>query len=349
MKDQRKEVVKQYYGEKIQSSKDLKTSACCLVDDLSKNYLKPYINNIHDEILNKFYGCGSPIPFDLKGLMVLDLGCGTGKDCYTISQLVGEKGKVTGIDMTEQQLKIANQYLEYHKEKFGYSKSNIEFKKSYIEDLNSTAHIADNSLDLVISNCVINLSNKKEKVFKEIYRTLKPNGELFFSDIFADRRVPENLKNEELIVGECLGGALYIEDFRRLLQKVGFNDYRITKKETIDLKDPFIVKKIGMIKFYSLTIRTFKCDFEDTCEDYGQVAYYRGTIKESPHQFELDLEHNFPTDYPIAICGNTAIMLSETRYKKHFEVLGNFSKHYGIFDCKRSDKPAKEKASSSCC
>ena len=333
MNKERLKTVKEYYGEKLQNSKDLKTSACCSTSMLD-DYLKPLIKNINEEVLSKFYGCGSPIPLELKEKTVLDLGCGTGKDCYTISQLVGENGKVIGIDITNQQLEIALKHLGYHTKKFGYQKSNIEFKKSLMEDLASTAGIADNSIDVVISNCVINLSSDKEKVFGEIHRVLKPGGELYFSDVFADKRIPQEIQDDKVIVGECLGGALYTEDFRRILLKSGFKDFRITKQEPISLKDKRITMKAGMINFFSLTVRTFKCDFEDKCEDFGHIAYYKGTIPQCPHFFELDQSHIFPRNYPVKICGNTALMLSKTRFKEHFKIVGDFSTHFGLFDCK---------------
>ena len=92
-------------------------------------------------------------------------------------------------------------------------------------------------------------------------------------------------------------------------------------------------KKIGMIDFYSITIRAFKMDLEDRCEDYGQVAYYLGTITETPHTFVLDDHHTFKTDQPVPICGNTADMLTKSRFAKHFRIVGDKSQHFGIFDC----------------
>lgn len=337
--------VKEYYGEVLETKSDLKTSACCPIDSMPK-HLRPLLSKVHDEVQEKFYGCGSPIPGDLAGKIVLDLGCGTGRDAYTISQLVGQEGKVIGVDMTKNQLEIANKYIDYHMEKFGFKKPNIEFHLGYIEDLKSL-NIADNSVDIVVSNCVINLSSDKEKVFSEIFRILKPGGELYFSDIFTNRRLSEDLSSDPVLLGECLGGALYIEDFRRMMAKSGFLDYRIVSKGVITLEDEEIQQKAGMIDFYSMTIRSFKCDFEDICEDYGHVAYYKGTIKEAPHAFILDDHHIFQTGKPVLICGNTSKMLSETRYKEHFRVDGDFSTHFGEFDC--SDILSKEESSNGGC
>jgi len=302
------------------------------------------LKNIHEEVIEKFYGCGSPIPFNLDGANVLDLGCGSGRDCYILSQLVGPKGHVTGVDMTEEQLSVANKHIGWHMDKFGFDEPNIEFKQGYIEDL-KTAGIADNSMDLVVSNCVINLSPDKDRVFAEIFRVLKPGGELYFSDIFGNRRVPEALKSDPVLLGECLGGALYIEDFRRLLSRHGCHDYRVVAQSEVPLLDPDIIEKLGMIDFYSLTIRAFKGEYEDICEDYGQVAWYKGTIKHCPHSFILDDHHEFKTGQPVLVCGNTAQMLSGLRYQDHFRIDGDTSTHYGAFDC----GPVAIKEGGSCC
>ncbi|MCB1178497.1 MAG: methyltransferase domain-containing protein [Leptospiraceae bacterium] len=343
------ENVKEYYSEVLSSKFDLITKACCSSDSLPE-YLKPLLANIHDEVLTKFYGCGSPIPFSLEGLTVLDLGCGTGRDSFLISQLVGEEGRVIGVDMTQKQIDVGNNYIDYHTKKFGFKKSNVSFIQGSIENLKELG-IEDESIDLVISNCVINLSPDKEAVFKEIYRVLKKGGELYFSDIFSDRRIPADLVSDKVLLGECLGGAMYTEDFRRTLRKVGFLDYRQTSNSIVDLNDREVEKKIGMVNFTSKTIRTFKMEFEDICENYGHVAFYRGGLNESPHRFILDDHHVFEKGLPVAVCGNTALMLGDSRYGKYFEILGNFSTHYGAFDCSPFDtlNTSSESNGGSCC
>ena len=330
MKNTITQSVQEYYGEVLQTKNDLKTSACCPIGAMPV-HLRPYMANVHKEVQEKFYGCGSSIPHALEGRTVLDLGCGTGRDVYTASQLVGENGHVIGVDMTENQIQVARQHLDYHVNKFNFSKPNVTFHQGYIDDLKSLG-IEDHSMDVVTSNCVINLSPNKEAVFREIFRVLKPGGELYFSDVLTGKRVPENFTQDPILLGECLGGAMYIEDFRRMLQKIGCLDYRVVSQSIIDLHDPDVKKKAGMIDFYSMSIRTFKCDFEDICEDYGHVAYYQGSIADSPHEFILDDHHLFKTGQPVPVCGNTAKMLTETHYGKHFRVEGSFSTHYGAFD-----------------
>jgi arsenite methyltransferase len=323
--------IKEYYGAVLRSKNDLKTGACCTSESMPE-YLRPILNEIHPEILDRFYGCGSPIPFALEGATVLDLGCGTGRDVYMLSKLVGEKGRVIGIDMTDEQLALAGKHALWQMEKFGFGKSNVEFKKGFMEDLHSLG-IEDNSVDLVVSNCVINLSPEKEKVFAEIFRVLKPGGELYFSDVFADRRIPQALRNDPVLLGECLSGAMYTEDFRRMMAQNGVADFRVVKTSAVPILDAEIERKIGMVKFSSLTVRAFKLALEDRCEDYGQVAYYQGTIAESPHAFMLDDHHLIKNGMPFLVCGNTAAMLSKTRYAPYFRIVGDTSQHFGLFDC----------------
>jgi ubiquinone/menaquinone biosynthesis C-methylase UbiE len=325
------EAVRNYYGRVLKSTQDLQTSACCTAEKLPP-HLAEVEALIHDEVKDKFYGCGSPLPHALDGATALDLGCGSGRDTYLLSKLVGERGQVIGIDMTPEQLSVADQHRDHHRQKFGYTKSNVRLVAGYIEDL-AGADIATNSVDLVVSNCVVNLSPDKRRVFSEIFRVLKPGGELYFSDVFAGRRVPAPLKEDPLLLGECLGGALYIEDFRRIMREVGCLDYRVMSKRRLSLDNPEIERKAGMINFYSVTVRAFKLDLEDLCEDYGQVATYLGTIPESPHQFLLDDHHLFKTGLPMLVCGNSAAMVQDTRYGKHFRVTGDRSTHFGPFDC----------------
>ncbi|MBF0436578.1 MAG: methyltransferase domain-containing protein [Magnetococcales bacterium] len=327
------ENVKHYYGTVLQGSGDLKTSACCTTDESASPRVRNALANIDDEILKRYYGCGSPLPPLLEGCTVLDLGCGSGRDVYLASQLVGATGQVIGVDMTGEQLAVARHHLEPQMVRFGYAQPNVIFHQGRMEDL-AAIGIADHSVDVVISNCVLNLSPDKRAVFGEIFRVLKPGGELYFSDVFSGRRVPTTLRTDPVLHGECLAGALYREDFRRLLRDVGCLDHRLTASRRITLDNSEVEAKIGMIDFHSVTVRAFKlAALEDLCEDYGQVAIYRGTIPDWSHHFDLDDHHRFPTGKPLLVCGNTAAMLQETRYHPHFTVQGDRSTHFGPFDC----------------
>ncbi len=345
------ENIRDYYGRVLKTNRDLKTGACCSGDSFTPP-IREILKQIHPDVIAKFYGCGSPIPPELTGKTVLDLGSGSGRDCFILSKLAGPDGRVIGVDMTPEQLDTAHRHVGYHMEKFGYAKANVEFLQGYIEDLESLG-LKNDSVDVVVSNCVINLSPDKERVFAEIFRVLKPGGELYFSDVFADRRIPKHLAEDPVLLGECLGGALYIEDFRRLLTRIGCRDYRIVSNSKLALTDPAIERKAGMIGFHSLTVRAFKLDLEDRCEDYGQVAYYLGTVPEYSHRFLLDDHHVFETGRPHPVCGNTAAMLSQTRYAPHFKIIGDTSVHYGLFDCgPKSDTIGSESSNQpggSCC
>ena len=345
------ESVQEYYGKVLDSTDDLKTSACCSTDTVPQHH-KEILSKIDDEVLSRFYGCGSPIPPVMEGCTVLDLGSGTGRDAYLLSSLVGQDGYVIGIDMTDEQLEVANRHIDGQMERFGFDRPNVEFRKGYIEDLKA-AGVEDNSIDVIISNCVINLSLEKDKVFSEIFRVLKPGGELYFSDVYADRRISDELRNHPVLHGECLSGALYTEDFRRILADNGCHDFRTISSRPMTVDDPEIAKLCGDIQFYSITVRAFKLpDIEDRCEDYGQSATYNGGIEEMAEGFTLDDHHHFTLGEPMDVCGNTAMMIEETRYGKHFTVKGDRSEHRGLFDCGPEDcnTEAKEKAQAlSCC
>lgn len=328
--DNRRDMVKDYYGKTISARTDLKTSACC---DLSSTplYIRKINSLLAPEIIDKFYGCGSPIPLELKGRKILDLGCGTGRDSYILSYLAGEQGLVVGIDMTDEQLEVANRYIPIQMERFGFKKQNIKFIKGYIEDLKASGLDGD-TFDTVVSNCVVNLSPRKDLILSEVYRVLKNGGEFFFSDVYADRRLPGWAKEDPILVGECLGGALYWKDFERLAARIGFPDCRVYLKRNIDLTNVDVKEKIGFANFASITYRLFKLEgLEDACEDYGQIATYKGGIDNARHEFKLDDHHVFLKGKPELVCGNTALMLQKTRFGKYFDIKGDTKIHYGLF------------------
>ena len=163
---------------------------------------------------------------------------------------------------------------------------------------------------------------------------LKEGGEFYFSDVYCDRRLSEEIRSHEVLVGECLGGALYTEDFRRICQSVGFSDPRILAVNELNVQDPALMKILGNAKFYSITYRLFKHkEMEDKCEDFGQVAVYKGTVSEHPDFYDLDDHHRFITGKPMLVCGNTANMVGGTWLGPHFDVMGDTKTHYGLFDC----------------
>ena len=337
-----------YYGQVLASRRDLRTDACCDLDAVAPA-LRDLARRIVPEVTERFYGCGSPIPPAIEGCTVLDLGCGTGRDAFLCSALAGPEGQVIGVDMTPEQLEVGRRNADEQARRFGLPRSNVRFVEGYIEDLEAVG-IPDRSVDVVISNCVINLSPAKPRLFAEIFRVLRPGGELLFSDVFADRRLPEHLREDETLLGECLAGAMYFEDFRRLLAGLGVPDVRVVTSRPVAVGDPELEEKIGPARFTSMTVRAFRLDdLEDRCEDYGQVAIYRGGIPGHPHRFVLDDHHEFVAGKPEPVCGNTAAMLSATRFGRYFEVQGDRSRHFGLFDCAAPRTDGAAGGDGACC
>uniref|UniRef100_A0A7R9WVD5 Arsenite methyltransferase n=1 Tax=Craspedostauros australis TaxID=1486917 RepID=A0A7R9WVD5_9STRA len=343
------ESVTKYYGKELQTSDDLKTNACCTAGAPPK-YIRDAIGKIHNEVVSKYYGCGLCLPqYDLEGANMLDLGCGAGRDVYIASQLVGAKGKVVGVDMTDEQLNVARKHQDYHAEKFGFS--NVEFKKGYLEKLKDLDLEAE-SFDVIISNCVINLCTDKEAVLEECLRLLKPGGELYFSDVYANRRVPMHLQKNEVLWGECLSGALYWNDFENMSRKIGFADPRLVEDAPITVQNAEVERCISesgceKLKFYSATYRLWKLPLEPHCEDYGQAVIYKGTLPRYPSGWLLDKHHFFENGKIHPVCGNTYRMLADTRLKEHFEFIGNWDNHYGIFEGCGSSLPYDTEEASS--
>ena len=323
------EVVQDYYGKQLQSTEDLKTTACCDISQVP-NWLKPLLSNIHPDVLSRYYGCGLVCPSLLEGCRILDLGSGSGRDVYALAQLVGATGEVVGVDMTDEQLDIAEKHHQHHTDTFGYD--NVTFLKGYIEKLDEL-DLQDGYFDIIVSNCVINLSPDKDAVLAGVQRLLKPGGEFYFSDVYSDRRVPEVVVNDPVLYGECLGGALYWNDFVTLARRQGFADPRLVEDRPLEVTDPVLANRVGNIRFFSATYRLFNiAELEQDCEDHGQAVIYKGTIPEHPHRFILDKHHDIQTGKVFPVCGNTWRMLQDTRYQEHFEFIGDFSQHYGLFE-----------------
>lgn len=323
--------VQKYYGETLTSSADLLTDACC-TSDAPPQHLKQVLAKIHDEVMARYYGCGLVAPEALQGLRILDLGSGSGRDVYALSALVGKDGFVLGVDMTDEQLAIANNYIDYHRDVFNYPKANVAFKKGYIERLDELG-LEDESFDLIVSNCVINLSEDKNAVLEQAYRLLKPGGEMYFSDVYCDKRVPAELAKDPVLYGECLAGALYWNDFLALAKRNGFSDPRLVEDRPLAINSQDIEAVIGHIGFYSATYRLFKIEaLEHACEDYGQAVIYKGSLENHAESFSLDKHHTMQTGKVFPVCGNTWRMLHDSRFQAHFEFIGNWDTHFGIFD-----------------
>jgi SAM-dependent methyltransferase len=327
------------------------------------------LKNIHPEVLAKYYGCGLCLPlYDLTGCSIIDLGCGSGRDVYIGSQLVGPEGKVVGVDMTAEQLATAREHQEYHAQKFGFS--NTQFVQGYLESLDDIAELQPGSFDVVVSNCVLNLCVDKAAVLSSCYKLLKPGGEMYFSDVYANRRVPTELQKDKVLWGECVSGALYWNDFVNIAKRAGFKDPRLVEDSPLTLgnkKMQMAIAAYGDLRFYSATYRLLKLDdLEPACEDYGQAVMYKGTIlvdtasaaenepvgaSATSASWKLDKHHVFEQGKVVPVCGNTYSMLHDNpRAAKHFEFYGSWERHYGIFEgCGSSlpfDSASKGEASS---
>jgi arsenite methyltransferase len=342
-----KEAVKKYYGKVLQASSDLKTNACCTAET-PPALLREALAKVPQEIVSRYYGCGSPLPFGIEGLDVVDLGSGSGRDCYVSAALVGPKGTVVGVDMTPEQLDVARGHIDEYCQSLGYAEPNLSFQEGYIEFLED-AGIAPNSKDLVISNCVVNLSPDKRRVLQGVWDSLREGGEFYFSDVYCDRRLSDEVRAHEVLFGECLGGALYTEDFIRLCHSIGFADPRMMSQTAITIEHQELQNVVGEAKFYSITYRLFKLsNLETLCEDYGQVVYYKGTIVGHPHSYVLDDHHKIETGKAFPVCGNSASMLCDSWLGEHFELVGDRSRHFGLFDCS-DDSSTAATTDGGCC
>ena len=326
-----RETVQEYYGKVLSNSSDLKTNACT-TDSAPDAHVRAALAQVHGEVQARYYGCGFISPPAIEGARVLDLGCGTGRDCYVLSQWVGENGAVVGVDMTKEQLAVAREYEEYHRLRFGHSQSNVQFLEGYIEALPELG-LEPNSFDVIVSNCVINLSPDKPAVLAAAYDLLKPGGEIFFADVYANRRLPEELASDPVLYGECLGGAMYWNDFEQLARRVGFEDPRVYSDRPLSIENEDIQRRLEGFEFRSVTYRLFKVPgLEPSCEDYGQAVIYRGDVENHPNRFILDGHHIMETGRVFPVCGNTWNILEHSRFSQHFQFIGSFDRHFGLFD-----------------
>ena len=337
--------LQEYYGKVLQSSADLTEKTCCTTATQAR--FRETLARLPEEVTSRAYGCGCPIPkYSLEGLVCLDLGSGAGVDAFLLSKLVGAEGHVHGVDMTPEQLEVARRNAAKVAEQFGYDAPNTTFHEGLIETCEA---IPSGSIDLVISDCVTNLSPRKDLVFETIYRVLKPGGEFFISDIVSDRRVPQHIAQDPRLVAECIGGALYEHDWFDVMRDAGFRDPRVVSREILqsDVSNT-------PIHFSSLTVRGHKLvdpPLDRRCEDYGQLATYTGAFCASPVRFTLDDHHVFEKGRPTPVCRNTARMLSETHLAKGFQVTDPVQ-HFGLFDCGPSAAPSAASSvasSGSCC
>lgn len=274
-------------------------SLCCAATHDSE-----YLRVIPQEILEKDYGCGDPTPYLKKGDVVLDLGSGAGKICYIASQIVGPHGKVIGIDFNPPMLALARKYQKEVGNRIGWH--NVEFKQEKIQDLKP---IPTESVDVIISNCVLNLVDPEARkpLFKEMHRVLKKGGRVAISDIVSDEAVPKVLQRDPELWSGCLSGAFQEKAFLQAFEEAGFYGIKIEKRD----EKPW--RTIRGIEFRSVTVTTYKGK-EGPCWERNQAVIYQGPWR----QVEDDDHHIFPRGVRTAVCDKTFQILSKEPYRDHF-------------------------------
>lgn len=314
-----------------QAAKRKAPALCCAV-----TYDPRYLEIIPEEILERDYGCGDPSPYLCPGDVVLDLGSGAGKLCYIAAQIVGPRGRVIGVDFNPEMLALARKYQPVVAKRLGYD--NVVFHRARIQDLALSldevdaylaAHparnatqlvkfeafterlrtqaplIADNSVDVIVSNCVLNLvkDTEKEKLITEMYRVLKRGGRVAISDIVSDEDVPAPLKRDPELWSGCLAGALREDRFLAAFVWAGFYGIKLEKYD----EKPW--QTVRGIEFRSLTV-TARKGKEGPCWERHQAVIYKGPWK----KVEDDDGHVLERGQRIAVCDKTYNILTREPY-----------------------------------
>jgi arsenite methyltransferase len=318
-----------------QGAESRQIDLCCPVE-----YDRRLLDLLPQEIIEKDYGCGDPSRYVKKGDTVLDLGSGSGKICYIAAQLVGDQGKVIGVDMNDDMLALARKYQPEMAQKLG--SNNVEFVKGQIQDLaldvialdnylkqnpvqkaedlpglrawqdkqrKDSPLIEDNSIDLVVSNCVLNLvhDGDKERMVREIFRVVKPGGRIAISDIVSDEQVPEHLKQDQHLWSGCISGAMQEFEFLKAFNDAGFIAVQYDKWES----QPWQV--VEGIEFRSVTITAVKPENQQ-CIDKCHAVIYRGPFSE----IYDDEGHVYYRGQRMAVCERTYHLLTGDTYGEFF-------------------------------
>ncbi|MDH5429603.1 MAG: methyltransferase domain-containing protein [Nitrospirota bacterium] len=260
---------------------------------------------IPQAVLKVSYGCGTPVGLSTvqPGEVVLDIGSGGGIDCFEASRKVGASGKVIGIDMTDEMLALARTHAPTVAKNLGYPASNVDFRKGFADAM----PVEDDQVDLIISNCVINLAPDKKKVFREMFRVLQPGGRFTISDIVSDQPIPQYMINDSAKWGDCLSGALTIQDYWGGLREAGF---RGLHQVTVI---PWRV--IDGIHFVSVTLTGYK-----TAMTSSLLSPAFATLTGPFSKVEDELGNTFHRGAPQQVDEQTVSMLSLPSYKEHFVI-----------------------------
>jgi ubiquinone/menaquinone biosynthesis C-methylase UbiE len=275
-------------------------SLCCPV-----NYDPGDLSHIPPEVMDISYGCGSPVNRAniAPGESLVDLGSGGGIDCFIAAKIVGPEGKVTGVDMTENMLANARKNAEQVSKNLGYN--NIEFKHGFLESI----PMDDQSVNVVTSNCVINLSTEKEEVFREIHRVLKPGGRFVIADIISDQPVPQEMRNNRELWGECVSGALTLDEFIGYSKQTQFHGFTLQKD--------YLWKIVEGIRFYSYILTAYKpVPVEQSCCPGKVQAIYSGPL----HAVTLQ-NIQFPMGVPVEVDEDFSSLLESHPYRKMFNII----------------------------
>ncbi len=331
---------------------------------LPVSYDRALLEVIPDEIKAKDYGCGDPSRHVHEGETVLDLGSGSGKACYIISQIVGLGGKVVGVDFNPPMLELARKYQTSVGDSLGYH--NVEFRRGKIQDLQTDLElldqylkknparsvadlarmeefatrmrreqplVADESVDVIISNCVLNLVRPEDKkaLFAEMYRVLKRGGRVAISDIVTDEPVPEHLAKDPDLWSACVSGAFLEEEFLEAFEDAKFYGLRIEDFQST----PY--QTVEGIEFRAVTLTGYKGK-EGPCVERNQAVIYRGPWK----QVTDDDNHVLPRGARIAVCEKTFELYSRPPYHDQFIMVPPLeevpAEKAGVFDCSRDHK-----------
>jgi SAM-dependent methyltransferase len=276
-------------------------SLCCAAE-----YTEAEISHIPKNVLEVSYGCGSPTSLaNIKeGETVVDLGSGGGIDCFIAARKVGRSGWIIGIDMTDKMIGIAKKAASSVAKNLGYDI--VEFKKGFLEDI----PLESGTADLVTSNCVLNLSADKGTVFEEIYKVLKPTGRFCISDVVSDKELPEHIRNDKQLWGECLAGALTEDSFIRAAREAGFYGLLTVSRS--------LYRKLDGIRFDSIVLNGYKLQKGSECVYAGQYAIYNGPFK----AVQDDDGHEYPAGIPVKVCTETVEKLNKAPYTGLFSIIG---------------------------
>jgi MoaA/NifB/PqqE/SkfB family radical SAM enzyme/SAM-dependent methyltransferase len=289
--------VREYYAA---AAEQPKADLCC-----PTKYDATAVAHIPQEVLDRFYGCGSPmLAASIQlGETVVDLGSGAGIDVFIAAKLVGPTGKAIGVDMTPAMLAVANENRPKVAAALGYDI--VEFREGYLEQI----PVGSRTVDLITSNCVVNLSPDKPRVFEEMWRVLKNHGRIVVSDIVSETEVPPHLKVNPELWSECLVGALTEEQFLAGLERAGFYGLTVLKKS--------YWKDVEGYPFFSITVQGFKYEKTTGCVYQGHRAVYFG-----PGKAFVDEEgHLFPRNEPYEVCTDTVAKLARPPYQTMFAIL----------------------------